>query len=75
MSAAERKARLREREARGLVVLGVEVDQVALGDALLAAGLLAGPHELDDRDKLSHALSRLVALILAGKLERVPLTD
>jgi hypothetical protein len=57
---AEHQSRYRARQRRGLVVLPIEVDEVALAFALERAGLLS--EDVDDRDNLARALEKLVAL-------------
>ena len=62
MSTAERKRRYRERQSNGLVVLPIEVDEVALSLALVDAGLLA-PDDGDNREQLARALERVISML------------
>ena len=57
--AAERQRRLRERRARGVRVVDVEVD-VDLLETLARLGLV-GPEEVDDPGALAFALAMLIA--------------
>ena len=54
-----RNQALRARQAKGYVVLKVEVDEVALAETLVLAGLL-DPTRVDDRACLEAALSALI---------------
>ena len=68
-SAAARQRRRRERERRGLVVLTIEVDEVALAEQLICAGFLA-PAEVDNREAITAALERVVSLWAQGDVTR-----
>jgi hypothetical protein len=61
-SAADRQRRHRDRERSGLIVLPVVVDEADLAAALLNGGYIQ-VHEQDDRQKLTAALSRVIALL------------
>jgi hypothetical protein len=60
-SSAIRQRRYRDRQRGGRVVLTVEVDEVALSEALLAAGFIS-PEHADDRQALETALEYVVHL-------------
>jgi hypothetical protein len=62
-AAAERARRHRARERAGKVVLNVEIDEVAVAELCVAAGLLDG--QADDRRALAHAVEQLLGA-LAG---------
>jgi hypothetical protein len=59
--AALRQRKRRERQRDGLIVLPVEVDAVALAEALIAAKFLQ-PQEYDDRDALRRRLEHVIRL-------------
>jgi hypothetical protein len=61
--AADRKRAQRERERHGRILLSVEVDEANLCVALVDAGLIRADDQ-GDREKLAHALSRLVELAI-----------
>jgi hypothetical protein len=58
--AAERMRRTRERRAKGLMPLSINVDEVALPALLVAAGFLASA-AVDDRGAIRAALQRYLA--------------
>jgi hypothetical protein len=60
-SAAARQQRYRARVRDGRVVLTVEVDEVALSEALVATGFIS-PEYADDRQALETALEYVVHL-------------
>jgi hypothetical protein len=64
-NAAARQRRRRERERAGLIVLRVEVDEVALTEQMVLAGFLS-PSEADNRDAVRAALERVVQLWAQG---------
>lgn len=59
-TAAERQRAHRRRQAAGKVVLPVEVDEVAITEALIAANLLS-PQDADHRRKIAAALAVVIA--------------
>lgn len=56
---AERQRRHRARARAGRVVIPVEADDVALAEALIAAGFLS-PGRADDREALAEATARVL---------------
>jgi hypothetical protein len=62
---AQRQRRHRERTRAGLIVLQIEADEVALTEQLVIAGFLA-PQDVEDRDAITAALERVVALWAQG---------
>ena len=60
---AERHRRARARRKDGRVVVPVEVDDVAVAEWLIGAGLIAG--HTDDRAELGRALGRALTLLIA----------
>jgi hypothetical protein len=68
-SAAQRQRRRRDRERRGLIVLTIEADEVALTEQLVIAGFLA-PADVDNRDAIKAALERVVHLWAQGSVTR-----
>lgn len=66
-SGAERQRRLRRRRDRGLIPLTVDVDEVALPEALAAAGFLRRD-QTDDRKALRAATERFLAAVTVADL-------
>jgi hypothetical protein len=62
---AVRQRRRRERERAGVIVLQIEVDEIALTEQLVIAGFLA-PQDIDDRTAIQAALERVVNLWAQG---------
>jgi hypothetical protein len=62
-TAAARQRARRRRQRLGLVQLLVEVDEVALAEALIDAGDLQA-HEAEDRGSLARGLGRLLGRLL-----------
>jgi hypothetical protein len=62
---AIRQRRRRQRARRGIVVLPIEVDEVALTEQLVITGFLATT-DVDDRSAIKVALERVVALWAQG---------
>jgi hypothetical protein len=61
-SAAARTRRHRQRQAAGLIVVAVEIDEVRATEVLVAAGLL-DPMVDHSREAISRAVERLVELL------------
>ncbi|MFK4725846.1 hypothetical protein ABIE89_006946 [Bradyrhizobium niftali] len=59
-TAAERQRTHRQRQAAGKIVLPVEVDEVAITEALISAGLLS-QQDLDDPRRVAAALAAVVS--------------
>lgn len=59
-TAAERQRAHRRRQAAGKVVLPVEVDEISLCEALIAANLLS-PQDTDHPQKIATALAAVVS--------------
>jgi hypothetical protein len=62
---AIRQRRRRQRARRGIVVLPIEVDEVALTEQLVITGFLATT-DVDDRSAIKVARERAVALWAQG---------
>jgi hypothetical protein len=62
MSPAERKRRERERQRNGQAVYAVQVDEVAVTDMLVRAGLLQ-PWSVDSKGAVTKALEAFVASV------------
>ncbi|MGQ7793754.1 hypothetical protein ACUN0C_15210 [Faunimonas sp. B44] len=65
---ADRQRRYRRRQAEGLRVVAIEIDEAALGDLLVDIGLLSLA-EADDLDNIRAALQQLVADMAIANLE------
>jgi hypothetical protein len=66
MSNAARLRRFRERQANGHIILRLEVDEVALTELLVAAGLLP-PATDHERTEIEAATERLLGTLIADE--------
>jgi hypothetical protein len=62
---AERQRRYRARLACGKIPLCIEVDEVNVTEALVAAGLLSEA-EAQDREKLARAIEKIITVWVNG---------
>ena len=59
MSASDRQRLHRARQRDGVIVLPVQIDEVALVEALRHSGAIS-PADADDREKLAEAAGRII---------------
>jgi hypothetical protein len=62
---SERVRAYRERQRAGLIQLTIEIDEIALPEKLVEAGLLS-PARIDNRDAIIRAVEKLIAMFLGS---------
>jgi hypothetical protein len=63
---SERVRAYRERRRAGLIQLTIEVDEIALPEKLVEAGLLS-PARIDNRDAIIRGIERIVEMFLENR--------
>ena len=65
MALADRSRRYRQRVSNGRLLVTVEIDDVTVPVALVAAGFLAAD-ACDDRQAIAHAIQRVIEALAVG---------